>query len=394
MGPQYQDRLPEPGDDGRMSEFAEVLRAWRDRVRPAEVGLPAGPGRRTAGLRREELATLAGVSVDYVVRLEQGRATNPSPQLLGALATALRLTEAERDHLFRVAGAAVPSRARSPATSRPACTACSTGSGTSRWPCSRRRTTSCCGTNLWATVSGDPGRWTGLEANLVWRHFTQGHDGVEWDEHPTRRTSRATWSPTSAPPWAGTSADRRLAELVARLRRASPEFERRWHGGRIAEHRTGRKVVHTPVGRWRSTATCSACRAATCGSWSTRRCPAARTPRSWTCSGSRAAGVRDTRTLSTSAAPAPSARAAALVTRRSRSGTRARRACPRLLCVGSDRLDRHGRALRQASAMIARRLFASTPLTRTRDSCFAAAIHELGRGRACRPLSLTSSTSR
>ena len=68
-----------------MSEFADVLRSWRERVTPAEVGLPAGPSRRTAGLRREELAALAGVSVDYIVRLEQGRAVHPSAQLLGAL---------------------------------------------------------------------------------------------------------------------------------------------------------------------------------------------------------------------------------------------------------------------------------------------------------------------
>ncbi|WP_231567115.1 helix-turn-helix transcriptional regulator [Frigoribacterium sp. MEB024] len=92
-----------------MSEFADVLRSWRDRVSPADVGLPAGVGRRTTGLRREELAALAGVSVDYVVRLEQGRATNPSPQMLRALAVALRLSDDERDHLYRSAGAAPPS---------------------------------------------------------------------------------------------------------------------------------------------------------------------------------------------------------------------------------------------------------------------------------------------
>ena len=92
-----------------MQEFAEVLRAWRDRLSPQQVGLPPGTGRRAPGLRREELAGLAGVSVEYLVRLEQGRARNPSPQLLGALARALRLTEDERDHLYRVAGVAPPS---------------------------------------------------------------------------------------------------------------------------------------------------------------------------------------------------------------------------------------------------------------------------------------------
>ena len=92
-----------------MDEFAVVLRAWRDRLSPREAGLPPGTGRRAPGLRREELATLAGVSVEYLVRLEQGRARHPSPQLLGALARALRLTEDERDHLYRLGGVAVPS---------------------------------------------------------------------------------------------------------------------------------------------------------------------------------------------------------------------------------------------------------------------------------------------
>lgn len=72
------------------------------------MGIPSGDTRRVSGLRREELAALAGLSVDYVIRLEQGRATNPSAHVLGALARALLLTTRERDHLYRVAGAAVP----------------------------------------------------------------------------------------------------------------------------------------------------------------------------------------------------------------------------------------------------------------------------------------------
>jgi transcriptional regulator with XRE-family HTH domain len=87
-------------------ELAGCLRAWRDRLTPEAVGLPAGGARRAPGLRREEVASLAGLSVDYLSRLEQGRATNPSPSVLGPLARALRLTDEERIHLFRVAGQA------------------------------------------------------------------------------------------------------------------------------------------------------------------------------------------------------------------------------------------------------------------------------------------------
>ena len=88
----------------RRDELADFLRRRREAVRPAEVGLADGPRRRTAGLRREEVAMLAGMSVDYVVRLEQARSSQPSIQLLGALARALRLSDDERDHLFHLAG--------------------------------------------------------------------------------------------------------------------------------------------------------------------------------------------------------------------------------------------------------------------------------------------------
>ncbi len=85
-------------------QLADFLRRRREAIRPAEVGIADGPRRRTSGLRREEVAMLAGMSVDYVVRLEQGRSSRPSTQLLGALARALRLSDDERDHLFHLAG--------------------------------------------------------------------------------------------------------------------------------------------------------------------------------------------------------------------------------------------------------------------------------------------------
>ncbi|MDA2814025.1 helix-turn-helix transcriptional regulator [Nocardiopsis sp. RSe5-2] len=80
------------------------LRARRGRVAPDDVGLSAGPRRRVHGLRREELAQLAGISVDYLVRLEQGRAVQPSVEVLGALSRALGLDAAERRHLYTLAG--------------------------------------------------------------------------------------------------------------------------------------------------------------------------------------------------------------------------------------------------------------------------------------------------
>ena len=85
------------------NELGAYLRARREAVSPAEVGLPAGGRRRTPGLRRAELATLAGISVEYLIRLEQGRDRNPSAQVLAALAGALRLTPADRQLLLLAA---------------------------------------------------------------------------------------------------------------------------------------------------------------------------------------------------------------------------------------------------------------------------------------------------
>ncbi len=88
------------------NELGVLLRSRREALDPAVVGLPAGPRRRTPGLRRSEVAALAGVSVEYVIRLEQGRDRRPSPQVLAALADALRLTPAERTHLLILTKAA------------------------------------------------------------------------------------------------------------------------------------------------------------------------------------------------------------------------------------------------------------------------------------------------
>jgi transcriptional regulator with XRE-family HTH domain len=86
-------------------ELARFLRDRREDLRPADVGLPSGPRRRTPGLRREEVALMANMSVDYYIRLEQGRGPRPSPRILDSITDALRLTRAERIHLFRLAGA-------------------------------------------------------------------------------------------------------------------------------------------------------------------------------------------------------------------------------------------------------------------------------------------------
>ncbi|MEV8567876.1 helix-turn-helix transcriptional regulator [Streptomyces sp. NPDC051322] len=95
-------------------ETAHFLRRCRARLEPSDVGLAAGARRRTPGLRREEVAQLAGMSVDYYTRLEQARGSRPSRQMLTALARALRLSEDERDHLFHLAGEEPPRDTQGP----------------------------------------------------------------------------------------------------------------------------------------------------------------------------------------------------------------------------------------------------------------------------------------
>ena len=92
-------------------DLGAFLRSHRERLAPEDVGLPSGPRRRTPGLRREEVAVLAHISIEYYVRLEQGRARRPSGEVLAGIAGALRLTDAESGHLHLLAGTAPVRRA-------------------------------------------------------------------------------------------------------------------------------------------------------------------------------------------------------------------------------------------------------------------------------------------
>ena len=85
--------------NSRQSELGDFLRSRRQKLTPKAVGLPVGRRRRTPGLRREEVAELAGIGVDWYVRLEQGRSVSPSAATIDALARALRLSKAEHRHL-------------------------------------------------------------------------------------------------------------------------------------------------------------------------------------------------------------------------------------------------------------------------------------------------------
>ncbi|PTR23586.1 helix-turn-helix protein [Rhodococcus sp. OK519] len=229
-----------------MDEFARVLRAWRDRVQPEHVGLPPGTGRRARGLRREELAMLAGVSVDYIVRLEQGRSTNPSAQLLGALARALRLTDDERDHLYRVGGVAVPTPAALPRHVGPGVQRIVDRLGDVPVSVYSAAHDLLLWNPLWAALLGDPSTLSGFRRNLVWRVFTDeggapvvthtaaGEDEFRADLVADLRSAMGRY-PDDAP----------LQDLVNQLLAQSDEFAARWAQAHVALHRSSRKTVHT-----------------------------------------------------------------------------------------------------------------------------------------------------
>lgn len=226
-------------------EFGAAVRRWRDRVSPEDAGLPAGGHRRAAGLRREELALLAGVSVDYVTRLEQGRASNPSTQVVEALARALRLSETERAHLFRLAGLAPPGPGTVPAYISPSVQRLLdrlTGTPVAVYDAAW---TLLVANPPYAALMGDPSGWRGNERNGVWRNFA-GPGGRARQTPESRRAFEAALVADLRVAVGRYPADQRLRRLVADLRANSDRFAELWDSGAVAHHEAARKTIDHP----------------------------------------------------------------------------------------------------------------------------------------------------
>ncbi len=153
------------------TELGRALRRWRDRVAPRSAGLPEGGRRRAAGLRREELAMLAGISVDYIVRLEQGRASSPSSQVVEALARALRLDPDERAHLFLLAGLAPPGPETVPCYLTPSVQRLLDRLVDTPVVVLDAAMTLLVANRMYAALMGDPSGQRGFARNRVWNHF-------------------------------------------------------------------------------------------------------------------------------------------------------------------------------------------------------------------------------
>jgi transcriptional regulator with XRE-family HTH domain len=229
-------------------QLADFLRRRRSSIRPAEVGIAEGPRRRTPGLRREEVAMLAGMSVDYVVRLEQGRSSQPSTQLLGALARALRLSDDERNHLFHLAGHQPPPADGVARLARaglvrlldllgdtPAMVISDLGE-----VLAQNRTS--------ILLIGDHSVFAGDDRFLAYRWFTDPASRAVHPSSETERHSRQMVADLRAV--AGRRAgDPVVTGLIDRLLTASPEFRSRWESHEVGIRRADRKtLVHPRVG--------------------------------------------------------------------------------------------------------------------------------------------------
>ena len=226
-------------------DLGRALRGWRDRMAPSAVGLSAGGVRRAAGLRREELAQLAGLSVDYVVRLEQGRATSPSPQVLSSLARALRLSAAEREHLFLLAGHHPPGPGQLSAHIPPGVHRLLDQLNGTPLSVHDAAWNLILWNPLWSALFGDPSPQRGRERNIVWRHFAGLPDRVSHTPAQEARFEAAVVADLRAAT-ARYPADAGLRSLIRDLRDVSTDFERLWNTGIVGVHETDTKTIDHP----------------------------------------------------------------------------------------------------------------------------------------------------
>lgn len=229
-------------------QLAGFLRRRRERVEPADVGLPAGPRRRTPGLRREEVAQLAGMSTDYYTRLEQRRGPQPSGQIVTALARALRLTADERDHLFRLAGHHAPARGAPSDHVGPAMMRILDRLDDTPAVVISDLDETLAQNRLAVALFGDQMRHTGPARSLVWRWFTDPdarriHPPEEYDHHSAVLVANLRAALVRR------GSDARARTLVDALRSTSTQFAALWDRHEVAvRRRDTKRIVHPELG--------------------------------------------------------------------------------------------------------------------------------------------------
>lgn len=253
---QYQERNRPKAQDGivtrnsisaapKRETLGEFLIEARSRVSPADVGMPAGTRRRVRGLRREEVAALAHISVDYLVRVEQGRATGVSDAVLASLAQALRLNDDERAHLFNLAGSVPPRPGLIDSVVRP-----STLRVLDRLVDLPVMVLDAKGDVLaWNTLSasllGDFSAKPAPTRNILWQRFLGAEVRVSSGEEENERTaveSVANLRVVSA----RYPDDPGMQRLIEELLTKSPKFKELWEHSRPLERRSSTKMIRHP----------------------------------------------------------------------------------------------------------------------------------------------------
>ncbi|CAN3129356.1 helix-turn-helix transcriptional regulator [Mycobacterium sp. smrl_JER01] len=229
-------------------QLAEFLRNRRMALTPEDVGIPGGPRRRTSGLRREEVASLAMISTDYYCRMEQQRASQPSVDVVASLAKALRMSPDERDHLFRLAGHNAPARTPvgievSSAMMRildrlkdtPAQVMSALGETLVQTPPAR-------------ALLGDETSFEGLSRSVLYRWFTdeQAQRTYPVEDHPKVGRSFVAGARVA---YVRDGATSRAAQVIDSLLELSPEFAQQWAQHHVDQpHELDKRIVHPRLG--------------------------------------------------------------------------------------------------------------------------------------------------
>jgi transcriptional regulator with XRE-family HTH domain len=226
------------------TQIREFLASRRARITPEQAGLPAyGGNRRVTGLRREEVAMLAGVSIDYYVRMERGNLAGASDAVLEGVARALQLDDAERDHLFDLARASEHRRSREPGVTASVQQVLDAITDAPAWVRNVRHdmlAANRLACALYAPLLADPRR-PANNARFVYLDPASRDFFTDWDRAADDIAAMLRLEAGRNP------YDKKLVELIGELSTRSEDFRTRWAAHNVRFHRTGHKRLHHPV---------------------------------------------------------------------------------------------------------------------------------------------------
>ena len=224
------------------------LKSRRDRLSPRDLGLHDGPRRRVSGLRRDEVATLAGASVDYYGQLEQGRGAQPSEQMLAALARALRLTLDERNHLYYLAGRQLPPAGSSNAHVHPGMLDLLDRLTSTPAQIISDLSATLVQNRMAAALLGWPKHTSGIRASFIYQWFTDSEARKLY--HPEEHDHQScVFVADLRAVTARRGSDQLASDLIHRLLNESYEFAGLWARQDVAVRRSDRKrLIHPTLG--------------------------------------------------------------------------------------------------------------------------------------------------